>query len=116
MAAMLASFAAWLFPSFGFLRKGFDSPARLDFNSFAVLSCWYLLVFLSFSVGEKFGQMWVVQRSAPRGNLIDLESNSLYYSFTLLATIGTAATMVRIFQLLSLQQAILYMAIGFQTS
>jgi hypothetical protein len=112
MAATLASFAAWLFPSFGFLRKGFDSPARLDFNSFVVLSCWYLLVFLSFSVGEKFGQMWVVRRSAPRGNLIDLDSNSLYYSFTLLATIGTAATLVRIFQLLSLQQAILYMAIG----
>jgi hypothetical protein len=112
MAAVLASFGAWLFPSFGVLRKGFESPSRLEFSSFVVLACWYLLIFMSFTVGEKLGGLLVLRRSASRARLLSLDSNLLYYSFSLLSAIGIAMTLRTIFQLLSLQQAIVFIALG----
>ena len=112
MAAVLASFAAWLFPSFGVLRKGFESPSRLEFSSFVILASWYLLIFMSFTVGEKLGRLLVLQRSASRARLLSLDSNVLYYSFSLLSAIGIAMTLRTIFQLLSLQQAVVFIALG----
>jgi hypothetical protein len=112
MAAMFASFAAWLFPSFGVLRKGFNYPARLDFNSFVVLACWYLLIFLSFSIGEKAGRLIVFRKPMPGGKLFDLQSNFLYFTFSALSTIGVITTLVRIFQTLSLQQAVIFITLG----
>jgi hypothetical protein len=112
MGAVSISFLAWLFPSFGVLRKGFDYPARLTFDAIVVLSCWYLLIFLSFSVGEKFGSLWNLQRRGTKSNLFDLSSNVLYYVFTLLAAAGTAATLITIFRTLSIAQAILFISLG----
>ena len=112
MAAVFASVAAWLFPSFGVLRKGFDSPAHVEFSSCVVLACWYLLIFLSFTLGEKTGRMIALQRSAARGRVFNLDSNTLYYIFSCLSAIGIATTLIKIFQLLSLQQAIVFVALG----
>ena len=114
MAAVSASAAAWLFPSFGVLRKGFDSPAHVEFSSCVVLACWYLLIFMSFSLGEKAGRMIVLQESAARarGRVFNLDSNTLYYIFSFLSAIGIATTLIKIFQLLSLQQAIVFVVLG----
>jgi hypothetical protein len=112
MAAMLASLAAWLFPSFGVLRKGFDYPSRVDFSSFVVLACWYLLIFMSFTLGEKVGRLIVFRRSALRERSFYLDSNLLYYILSFLSAIGIATTLIRIFQVLSLQQAIVFVALG----
>jgi hypothetical protein len=112
MAAVFASMAAWLFPSFGVLRKGFDSPAHVEFSSCVVLACWYLLIFMSFSLGEKAGRMIVLRESAVRGRVFNLDSNTLYYIFSFLSAIGIATTLIKIFQLLSLQQAIVFVVLG----
>ena len=112
MTAMFGSLAAWLFPSFGILRKGFNNPARLDFGAFVVLACWYLLIFMSFSIGEKAGRLMVLRKKAPSGNLFDLDSNFVYGAFTLLTTIGIASTAFSIFRSLSLQQALVFIALG----
>jgi hypothetical protein len=112
MVAMFASFAAWLFPSFGVLRKGFDNPSRLDLGTFTVLACWYLVIFASFNVGERVGGLLVLRRSTPTAELLNLKSNTIYYGFTLLSTAGIAATLIRVFQLLPLQQAIAAIALG----
>jgi hypothetical protein len=111
MTAVSASFAAWLFPSFGVLRKGFDIAARPELGAFVVLACWYLLIFISFTVGEKLGGSLVSRPSATEG-LLDLNSKFIYYGFTLLSTIGIAFTLIRIFRLLSLQQAMVFIALG----
>jgi hypothetical protein len=112
MTAVFASMAAWLFPSFGVLRKGFDSPAHVEFSSCVVLACWYLLIFMSFSLGEKAGRMIVLRESAVRGRMFNLDSNTLYYIFSFLSAIGIATTLIKIFQLLSLQQAIVFVVLG----
>jgi hypothetical protein len=112
MAAVLASFAAWLFPTFGVLNKGFDEPAQLDVSSFAILACWYLLIFTAFSIGEKIGRSQIFRAALLPENVLSLEDNRIYYGLTLLTTIGTIATLVRIFSALSVQQAFLYMALG----
>ena len=112
MAAVCASFGAWLFPSFGFLRKGFDTAARFELGGFVVLACWYLLIFVSFTVGEKLGGWIVPRRSAPTEGLLDLNSNVIYYAFTFLSAIGIAATLYTIFRLLSVQQAMVLIVLG----
>lgn len=112
MAAVSISFAAWLFPSFGVLRKGFDYPARFTLDAFVVLASWYLLIFLSFSVGEKFGDLLGLRGHDTSDTLFNLQSNFIYYVFTVLAVIGTAATLFRILRLLSIQQAILFISLG----
>jgi len=112
MAAMFASLVAWLFPSFGVLRKGFDHPARVDFSSCVILACWYLLIFMSFTIGEKVGRVIVLRRSALREKLFNLDSNLLYYIFSFLGAIGIATTLIKIFQLLSLQEAVVFVALG----
>lgn len=112
MAAMFASLAAWLFPSFGVLRKGFEYPSRITFNSLVVLSCWYLLIFMSFAIGEKAGRLIVHRRSASVENFIDLDANFLYYVFSVLSALGLTVTIVRIVQLLSMQQIIVFIVLG----
>jgi hypothetical protein len=112
MAAACGSMAAWLFPSFGVLRKGFDAPARLDLYAFVVLACWYLLIFVSFSVGEKLGLLLAGRRRSLKGKLFELESNFLYYTFTLFTAIGVANTLLVIFRSLSFQQAIVFIGLG----
>lgn len=112
MAAVFASFVAWLFPSFGVLRKGFENPARLDLDAFVVLACWYLLILLSFAIGEKLGRLLLLRKNVLTASLLHLNSNLIYYAFTVLSTIGIGMTLVRIFQLLSGQEAIASIAAG----
>lgn len=112
MVAMCASFAAWLFPTFGILQKGYDQPSRLNLDAFVVLACWYLLIFLSFTLGEKLGSIFLLWGNPSRQGLFDLESNVLYYIFTLLSVTGTAAGLIRIFQVLPLPQAVVFIAAG----
>lgn len=112
MAAVFASFVAWVFPSFGVLRKGFESPARLDLDSFVILACWYLLILLSFAIGEKLGRLLLLRNNALTAPLLQLNSNLIYYAFTVLSAIGIGATLIRIFQLLSWQEAIASIAAG----
>ena len=112
MAAVFASFVAWLFPSFGVLRKGFDNPSRLDLSTFAVLACWYLLIFVSFTAGEKMGALVVLRKAASTAPLFSLKSNVIYCAFTILASIGIGATLIGVFQALSLQAAAASIALG----
>ena len=112
MVAMCASFAAWLFPTFGILQKGYDQPSRLNLDAFVVLALWYLLIFISFTMGEKLGSIFLLWGNPSRQGLFDLESNVLYYIFTLLSVAGTAAGLIRIFQVLPLPQALVFIAAG----
>ena len=112
MAAVFASFAAWLFPSFGVLRKGFGERAHVNVSSCVVLASWYLLIFMSFTVGEKLGRTKVFRSSGLRERMFSLDSDLLYYIFSLLTAIGMATTLIKIFQSLSLQQAIVFVALG----
>ncbi len=112
MVAVLASFTAWLCPTFGFVHKGFDPPAQLDFTSFMILACWYGLIFISFSLGEKAGNLRLFRRNALRDCTVSVESNLVYYSFTLITTIATIATSVRVLSLLSVQQAFVFVTMG----
>src|SRR6202035_3579185 len=112
MAAVFASFAAWLFPSFGVLRKGFDSRARVDFSSCVVLACWYLLIFMSFTVGEKLGRTIRLRPSPVEGRLFNLDSNFFYYIFSFLSAIGIATTLITIFRSLSPLQAVVFITLG----
>ena len=111
MAAVAASFLAWSFPSFGVLRKGFDSPSRLDFGTFAVLAAWYLLIFLSFGVGEMAGALRL-RKSTLHSRLLDLHSNMIYYAFTVLSALGVGATLISVFRSLTLQQAAAAIVLG----
>jgi len=112
MVAMFASLAAWLFPSFGVLRKGFDNPSRLDLGAFAVLAGWYMLIFVSFTAGEKVGALLVLRKSAPIAPILTLKSNIIYRAFTILTTVGISATLIGVFRALSLQQAAASIALG----
>lgn len=112
MAAVFASFVAWLFPSFGVLRKGFDQPAHFDFSTFVVLACWYLLIFISFTVGERLGRIIVLYGSVARERSLSLDSNLIYYILSFLSAVGIATTLIKIFQSLSLQQAVIFVGLG----
>jgi len=112
MAAVFASFCAWMFPTFGVLNKGFDQPAQLDTSSFSILACWYLLIFIGFSVGEKIGRLQISRHGQMHDRILSLEDNRIYYGLTLLTAVGTAATLIRIFTMLSMQQAFVFMYLG----
>jgi len=112
MIAVAASFAAWKLPSFGVLQKGFDTPSRLDINSGLVLACWYLLIFASFTVGEKTGELAAFLKPRRIDQLIDLDSNLLYYAFSLVGASGLMVMLVDIFRSFSWQEMILYISLG----
>ncbi len=112
MIAVAASFAAWIFPSFGVLNKGFDTPSRLNITSVLVLACWYLLIFTSFSIGEKAGELASFLRPRRIDRLIELDSNLVYYAFTLLGAVGLIAMMAYIFSSFSWQEIVLFVSMG----
>ena len=93
--------------------KGFESPARLEFSAVVILTCWYLLIFLSFTVGEKLGGLLSLgRRSSETERLLSLNSNLFYYIFSCLTAVGLAATFVTIFRTLSPLQAIVFITLG----
>lgn len=112
MAAVFASFAAWLFPGFGVLRKGFEVRAQFTVDAFIVLTCWYFLIFLSFALGEKLAGLVRPVRSIQLLPPLSLDSNRVYYTFTILSAIGVGMTLIRVFQSLSIPAAIAFIGSG----
>jgi hypothetical protein len=112
MAAVGASLAAWLFPDFGVLRKGFREPSQLHLFSTVILVSWYLLIFVSFTIGQNIGSLVVISKKRPRSSLSGLESNVVYRLMTLLSTIGIGTTVFKIFQSMSFKEAILFVTLG----
>lgn len=111
MTAVMASFLAWLFPSFGVLRKGFDVPEHLDTISILLLSIWYVLIFLSFIFGQELAR-FMVTTFGLKSSYPPLDSDAVYWSYSLLTAVGTVTTFIKIFRLLSPQMAILFIASG----
>jgi hypothetical protein len=111
MLAVSASFAAWLFPSFGVLRKGFNHAEILTLASFLTLFCWYSMIFASFFVGQKLGAFALPVRPK-RLSILTLEANAVYYGFTLLASLGIGTMLVRIFHDMPVKQALLFISLG----
>ncbi|RXH58442.1 hypothetical protein [Granulicella sibirica] len=113
MVAVSASVSAWLFPTFGILRKGFDHPSRLDANSVIILACWYLLIFASFFFGQKLAGLSVpVEGYRSESRTLGLESNAVYLCFTFLAALGLGSMLSVIFQNMSFRQAVLFISLG----
>lgn len=112
MMAVAASFLAWVFPSFGVLRKGFNHPERLDLTSVVMLFCWYGMIFVCFVLGQKVGAIVVRNPLRREDHLFSLDSNLFYAIFTFFAVLGIGSTVVRIFTILPLQQALVYISLG----
>jgi len=110
LLAVLLSFCAWLCPDFGVLRKGFTVSENPGLMAWFILFAWYVLILVSFTVGQRLGELFPGQRAryAPPS----LDSVAVYRVFTLLAAFGIITTLLRIFQTLSLPQAALYFYIG----
>src|SRR5260370_17957122 len=101
MVAVAASFCAWLFPSFGTLRKGFTLSESIDLTAILVLSSWYLLIFLSFYLGHKT-KVTLIRSRPIEGNLLALDSKWVYWVFTLLSAGGSFFTLAKLISFLSL--------------
>ena len=112
MLAVLASFAAWIFPTFGVLQKGFEAPSRLDLTSALVLVLWYLLIYAAFSVGQKVGELASIFKGRQVDPLLSLDSNLIYCAFSFLSAVGVIAVLVSIFGRLSPQEALARIVIG----
>lgn len=112
MTAVTASFLAWSFPSFGVLRKGFVHPERLDMTSATMLLCWYGMIFVCFIIGQTIGSLAFRKELRPGDRLFSLDSNLFYAIFTAFAVLGIGSTVVRIFTVLPLQQALLFISLG----
>jgi hypothetical protein len=113
MVAVSLSLAAWLFPTFGVLKKGFENPSRLDTATVVILACWYLLIFTSFFLGQKIAGLWSLSHGyKPTSRLLDLESNVIYLGFTLIGALGLGAMVATIVRSMSLSQMILFISLG----
>jgi hypothetical protein len=112
MAAVTASFAAWEFPTFGVLLKGFNHKESLDLTSTVMLVCWYAMIFACFYVGQKLGSARGGQKGRIQDPVLSLDANGIYYSFTLISTVGIVSTLSQIFANLSLQEAVLSISLG----
>ena len=111
LLAVALSFCAWLCPDFGVLRKGFDVAEQPSLLSSFILFSWYLLIFTSFVLGQKLGAAFASPRRE-RINLPRLDARSVYWTFTILGSIGTIATFARIFRALPPLQAAAYIYLG----
>jgi hypothetical protein len=109
--AVTLSFCAWLCPDFGVLRKGFDVAEQPSLFSSFILFSWYLLIFTSFVLGQRLGAALAKSRRKAI-NLPRLDSRPIYLAFTILAAIGTVATLFRIFRTLPLLEAAIYIYLG----
>jgi hypothetical protein len=110
MLAVGMSFAAWVFPSFGVLRKGFDVAEPLDPTSILVLLAWYLLIFFSFVLGQRFSTTFL-GKIRPNSNAVSIESRPLYYVFTLLAVIGMFTLIAKILSSFSISELLVVIAL-----
>lgn len=108
--AVLLSCCAWLCPDFGVLRKGFTVPEQPGLLAYFILISWYLLIFASFSIGQKLGSSFA-GRSGTH-NIPSLDSDAVYRTFTILAALGTISALFRIFSTVSIPQAAIYFYLG----
>jgi hypothetical protein len=67
---------------------------------------------MSFTLGEKLGRFTILRGNFFTGRMPSLDSNFFYYIFSGLSAIGIATTLIRILQLLSLQQAAVFIVLG----
>jgi hypothetical protein len=111
MLAVFFSFLAWEIPSFDILRKGYDIQQQFDVVSVVTLTLWYGLVFCAFFGGQKLGKVAVsslqIKTSYPL-----LDSDAVYWWFTVLAAIGTSIMFLTIVRSLSLPMLIFYLTAG----
>jgi hypothetical protein len=112
MVAVTASFIAWEFPTFGVILKGFTRKEALDVTSIVMLLCWYSMIFICFFVGQKLGGFFVSPTSRSDDPVLSLNSNAVYYGFTLISAIGIVSTLYAIFANLSFQQALVFISLG----
>jgi hypothetical protein len=91
------------------LRKGFTVAESLDLTSSFILFSWYLLIFVSFTIGQRIG---TPRHATEHRRIPSLDSTGLYYTFTLLGATGVASTFFVIFHKLTFQQAVFYIALG----
>jgi len=111
LLAVTLSFCAWLYPDYGVLRKGFTIAEQPGLVTSFILFSWYLLIFTSLVIGQKLGTAFSAKRRTVP-NIPPLDSPLVYWSFTVLGTIGAIGTFLRIFQTLPLLQAALYIYLG----
>jgi hypothetical protein len=109
--AVVLSLCAWLFPDFGVLRKGFTVAEHPNLISAFILFSWYLLIFVSLSLGQKLGASLATPQPG-KSNIPPFDSRTVYWIFTILSTIGVISTYFRIFHTLSFFQAVLYISLG----
>ncbi|MGA7316194.1 MAG: hypothetical protein WBX22_19745, partial [Silvibacterium sp.] len=109
--AVVLSLCAWLFPDFGVLRKGFTVAEHPNLISAFILFSWYLLIFVSLSLGQKLGASLATPQPG-KSNIPPFDSPTVYWIFTILSTIGVISTYFRIFHTLSFLQAVLYISLG----
>ena len=110
MLAVGTSFCAWLFPSFGVLRKGFEKAEPVDLTAGLVLSAWYCLIFLSFYLGQQVSSTFL-RSIRPRSEAISLDSQPLYYLFTAMTCTGLASLLVKIISSFSLNEIFVVIAL-----
>ena len=63
LLAVLLSCCGWLCPDFGILRKGFTVPEQPGPLAWFILVSWYVLVFVSLSLGQRLGVLFTGERS-----------------------------------------------------
>jgi hypothetical protein len=110
MLAVGMSFCAWLFPSFGVLRKGFESGESLNLAATLVLSAWYCLIFLSFYLGQQFSSTFL-QNIRPKTETISLDSRPLYFLFTLIVATGLITFFFKIISSFSINEILVFIAL-----
>jgi hypothetical protein len=110
MLAVGMSFCAWMFPSFGVLRKGFDSAEPLNLAATLVLSAWYCLIFLSFYLGQQVSSTFL-RSLRPRSEAISLDSQPLYYLLTVMTCTGLVSLLARIISSFSLTEIFVVIAL-----
>jgi hypothetical protein len=108
--AVLLSFCAWLCPDFGVLRKGFTVPEDPGVAAWLILLSWYVVIFASLSLGVRVGRFVAGERA--KHNVPSVDSAAVSRIFTFLAAFGTISTLIRIFQTLSIPQAVIYFYLG----
>lgn len=111
MVAAALSLAAWAFPSFGVLRKGFDRAADLDPVAILILAAWYAVIFLSFWMGQFLGTLGD-RKSSPSLSVASLDADLPYYTFTIIAAIGVLAAAAKILGSLSAEGVIGFVLSG----
>lgn len=93
------SFLAWLFPDFGYLRKGFTIKEDITLFSLLLSFSWFGLIFLSSYFGFHFGKanFRKIKYIEKIKKHISFDRNSIYYIYTVIACIGVSSAFYKIY-------------------